>query len=427
MAKSSLYQPFFVALVSLCILFGTSTVDSKSVLRRRKIKEIPDAQKNVSQLIWEQGYSVQEHYVQTRDGFILNMQRIPDGRTGKLSLSQTSQKSPQGTQNTPQESHGKPVVFLQHGILADATNWVMDSASHSLGYILADSGFDVWLGNVRGNDYSRRNVHYQPSVEEFWDWSYQEMADIDLPVMIDYVLQTTGQSQLFYIGHSQGTLMGFTGFSDNTTLAKQIKLFIALAPVYTLKNCTALARDANDIIYPLLEKYFSNYTFEFFAGDFVRWLTEIGLCGKWTEKLCYDLMETVVGFDSPNINETRVPVYVSHFFEGTSFKDIVHFSQMMYQNRCQKFDYGEAGNMKRYNKTTPPLCHVQDMPTPTVLFYGEKDGLGDPVDAQALKSLVQNLVHSEEMKEWNHLDFLYGVDASKLLYPRIVDLLKASL
>jgi lysosomal acid lipase/cholesteryl ester hydrolase len=111
-------------------------------------------------LILDRGYPCEEHYVVTRDGFVLNLQRIPDGR-----------KKDYWTKNTlPHSSNSKPVVFLQHGILADATNWVLDYPSLSLGYILADSGFDVWLGNVRGNDYSRRNSRYGPSKEEFWDW-----------------------------------------------------------------------------------------------------------------------------------------------------------------------------------------------------------------------------------------------------------------
>ena len=88
----------------------------------------------------------------TEDGFILGMQRIPRGRGEK------------------RNSNDKQVVFLQHGILADATNWIMDSASESFAYILADNGFDVWLGNVRGNVYSRRHVKYMPNQSIFWNW-----------------------------------------------------------------------------------------------------------------------------------------------------------------------------------------------------------------------------------------------------------------
>nr|CAD7264196.1 unnamed protein product [Timema shepardi] len=36
-------------------------------------------------------------------------------------------------------------------------------------YLLADRGFDVWLGNARGNTYSRRHVRLSPKDPQFWN------------------------------------------------------------------------------------------------------------------------------------------------------------------------------------------------------------------------------------------------------------------
>lgn len=36
------------------------------------------------------------------------------------------------------------------------------------------------------------------------------MATIDVPAMVDYVLEKTGKPQVAYMGHSQGTLVFFT-------------------------------------------------------------------------------------------------------------------------------------------------------------------------------------------------------------------------
>ncbi len=58
--------------------------------------------------------------------------------------------------------------------------------------------------------------------------------------MLDYVLGTSGVEELFYVGHSQGTVMGFAGFTLNQTLAKHIKAFFALAPVTTVKHVKGL-------------------------------------------------------------------------------------------------------------------------------------------------------------------------------------------
>jgi hypothetical protein len=58
---------------------------------------------------------------------------------------------------------------------------VFNFPDQSLAFILADAGFDVWLGNWRGNTYSMQNIHYNPSDAAFWDWTWDEMAKYDLP------------------------------------------------------------------------------------------------------------------------------------------------------------------------------------------------------------------------------------------------------
>ena len=79
------------------------------------------------------------------------------------------------------------------------------------------------------------------------------MADYDLPAMINHVLQVTGQKQLFYVGHSQGTMIAFNGFADNPDLGKKVRAFFALAPVYTLNDATKIVKDAADLLYPLVK------------------------------------------------------------------------------------------------------------------------------------------------------------------------------
>ena len=83
-------------------------------------------------------------------------------------------------------------------------------------------------------------------------FSWQEMAEYDLPAMLNYALNISGQSQLFYVGHSQGTLIGFTGFSSNPELASKVKMFFALAPVFTVGYVSEIIRGAAYAMYPAL-------------------------------------------------------------------------------------------------------------------------------------------------------------------------------
>ena len=61
------------------------------------------------------------------------------------------------------------------------------------------------------------------------------MAKYDLPAMINYVVAKTGQPQIYYSGHSQGTMIVFAELSHNTELAKKFKAFYAMGPVSTVR------------------------------------------------------------------------------------------------------------------------------------------------------------------------------------------------
>uniref|UniRef100_A0A023FEE2 Putative triglyceride lipase-cholesterol esterase n=1 Tax=Amblyomma cajennense TaxID=34607 RepID=A0A023FEE2_AMBCJ len=158
----------------------------------------PDACRNVTEIIRDKGYPVDEHIVVTSDGVVLNIQRIPSGRWGH---GKSRRKGP------------KPVVFLQHGLLSSSADWVINFPNESIAYILADAGYDVWLGNVRGNTYAS-HIRYTKEDKEYWDFSFDQMIRYDLPAMLDYVLSMTKQEKLFYVGHSQGTLILFALLSE---------------------------------------------------------------------------------------------------------------------------------------------------------------------------------------------------------------------
>jgi len=95
----------------------------------------------------------------------------------------------------PKHSDGKinlkkPVAFLQHGLLSSSETFVGHGAD-SMAYKLVEAGYDVWLGNNRGNIYSRGHRE-KSATGDYFNFSFYEMGKFDLPAMLDYVLSQTG-------------------------------------------------------------------------------------------------------------------------------------------------------------------------------------------------------------------------------------------
>ena len=89
------------------------------------------------------------------------------------------------------------------------------------------------MNNNRGNRYSRNHTSLDPDVhQQFWDYSFEEMANYDLPAVFEFVIAKTGVETVTYIGHSQGTIQMFAALIGNNTFFKsKVNLAIMLAPV----------------------------------------------------------------------------------------------------------------------------------------------------------------------------------------------------
>uniref|UniRef100_A0A8C1BGI3 Lipase n=1 Tax=Cyprinus carpio carpio TaxID=630221 RepID=A0A8C1BGI3_CYPCA len=365
----------------------------------------PEVNMNISEIIRHWGYPAEEFEVVTEDGYILSINRIPHGVKN----------------NDGQEA--KPVVFLQHGLLAAGSNWVTNLPNTSLGFLLADAGFDVWIGNSRGNTWSRKHVSLDPKQKEYWQFSHDELAKKDLPAVINFITTTTGQEQIFYVGHSQGTTIAFIAFSTMLDLASKIKMFFGLAPVATVGLTKSPMSKLSVIPEFLIWDLFGRKDF-FPQNDLIKFFATEFCSRKPLSVLCGNIFFLLCGFDEKNLNMSRTPVYTTHCPAGTSVQNMVHWAQAVKSSKLMAYDYGKAGNMAHYNQSTPPLYNVRDMTVPTALWSGGQDTLADPQDVALLLTQIPKLVYHRNIKHWEHLDFIWGLDAPQEMYNKLIKMMK---
>ncbi|MCL7024169.1 hypothetical protein MKW94_000823 [Papaver nudicaule] len=359
------------------------------------------------------GYNCQEFEVKTEDGYVLSMQRIPEGRVGG-----------RGGRN-------KQPVLLQHGVLVDGMTWLLNSPEESLAFILADNGFDVWIANTRGTRFSRGHATLDSALSPYWDWSWDELVSHDLPAAFDFVFRQTGQ-QIDYVGHSMGTLVALASISqEGGKLVSKLKSAALLSPVAYLSHMTTS-------IGVLAAKAFVGELTTFFGmaefnpkgeavGSFLK-----SLCSSPGID-CYDLLTSFTGKNCC-LNASTVELFLKNEPQSTATRNMVHLAQTVRDGILSKFDFGNINlNMQHYGQAKPPVYNLSNIPSNLPLFisYGGQDALSDVKDVEILLDSLKyhdgDKLTVQFVKDFAHADFVMGVSAKEIVYDALVAFFKRQL
>ncbi|XP_050521584.1 lipase 3-like [Daktulosphaira vitifoliae] len=405
----------FIQLIFITLLLTASL--TTVTMRKTPLTNITDFfYKNTSlptpEMLRLSGYEVECHSITTADGYVLEVHRIPKSKSGKLAF-----------KNHP--------VYLHHGVLTSSADWIIAGADNSIATQLADQGYDVWLGNSRGNTYSRKHVSLNPKSKEYWNFGLEEIGIFDLPAVIDYILSTSGKEKIHYLGFSMGTTLFYIMASERPEYQLKIRSQISLAPVAYLSNIKStlkyIAPHARELKF--LAKFISNGAFmpetdtwKFLAGTMCR---EPFLQKKICAKI---LIFSVCGTDLHQFNMSLIPLIFGHSPAGTSIKLMEHYAQIIMSEGFRKFDYGPTQNMKVYNCTTPPSYKLESIKVPMSIMYGENDILADPADVLKLKERLPNIINFIKIDNpwFNHVDFLWSKGVNFYVNDRVITLFNES-
>lgn len=262
----------------------------------------------VVELIKTAEYPVEVHYVQTSDGFKLRLHRIPAGvRKLNYEISTDSDSKESNWtihQNESSVSQLEP-IFLMHGLFCAATMWVAEGSDKSLGFMLADAGYDVWMLSARATSFSATHKHLDPQSKKYWDYSWHEIGYYDIPTAIEYVLKKTNKKKVRYVGHSQGCTVFAVALTMHPDLNRKISSAYLLNPAIFLHHMSSMLKSLIANVKEIQEvaTFLKIYGIQI-KSPISRRLSEMFCKDKQsTNIVCSDMLFGIIGGDSGQLDK----------------------------------------------------------------------------------------------------------------------------
>ncbi|GBF95229.1 lipase [Raphidocelis subcapitata] len=357
-------------------------------------------------LVMGQGYPLETYPVETSDGFILRPYRIPFG-----------------VKNATKDAGPRPALLLHHGVTLASSSFVVLDPTSSIAFYLADAGFDVWLANTRGNTYSRGNRQYKDTDPGYWSFSIDELALIDLPSQIDFILGKTGQKSLTVVGHSQGCTLPLMLMSERPEYNQKINLLMMLGPVTFIHHIQA----------PFLKQQAVTKSAQLLAdagiGPFIpnEVTTQLvsGCKLPYDSQWCYDVVNFMFYGPSWFMSSYDFPRVAATWPSTVSVRNLLHWSQMWHGRRgLQMFDFGracpgssgsdpkpysETCNAAKYGQDSPPAYDLSRVTTKAVVLEAETDIMATKEDvAQLMAAWKADVRVHKVIPRAAHMDFVWA-------------------
>ncbi|XP_017859946.1 PREDICTED: lipase 3 [Drosophila arizonae] len=367
--------------------------------------------KTSAERIESHGYPAETHEVVTEDGYVLNMFRIP--------------YSPKLANGNAQ----RPAVLIQHGLFSCSDCFLLNGPDNALAYNYADAGYDVWLGNARGNIYSRNNTRLSTSHPYFWAFSWHEIGAYDLPAMIDHILATTGERAVHYVGHSQGCTTFFVMGAFRPEYNAKIKTAHMLAPPIFMGNTTTpmVVSLADYVGSPGLgAELLQNQVF-LPMNPLIQRILDTA-CSNDPYFLSYCKTLAMLWADGVgNLNVTLLPQVAETHPAGISTNQGIHFIQSYVSNEFRRYDWGPTKNKATYGTQVPPSYDITKITSQVHLYVGLADESANVKDVARLPALLPNMKELYEIPDetWGHLDFIFARQVKQVINDRVIASSKA--
>lgn len=143
-------------------------------------------------------------------------------------------------------------------------------------------------------------------------------------------------------------------------------------------------------------------------------------------QMCANMIYLMGGYGSNQLDPAQISDLLSYSPASSSIFQLAHYGQEVNTGAFGSFDFGVTQNMHRYNKPTPPEYDPTKVTSRVALHYSENDWLAAIVDVDKLSNKLQNLVGKYLVpdRKFNHMDFCWGKDAKRLVYDRVIGVMR---
>ncbi|XP_049790123.1 lipase member M-like [Schistocerca nitens] len=324
------------------------------------------------------GYRCEVHPVTTEDGYELTMHRILPAAPFRAA------------------------ILVMSGLIGCSDNFFAFGKNNSLPFMLADAGYDVFLGNQRGCAYSRRHKKWTRQEPQYWRYTLDDVALYDMPALVSLAQRLSGERRLFYVGYSAGTHSLYAFLQLRPDLRPSLRAAFLLAPA------VLFTRHHNPLIRALAS--FPDRTLREMEKNAGELMGRTRSFVQLVWQTCRD--------DSPPLLKRGCRSFTKMFFGLTANKT-------KGVRKLEGFDWGPKENIRRYGSEKPPEYQLQNITLPIASFVGRSDRYVSLEDAQLLsrKSSLNLGVFVMPPEDWDHFDYVANTQAPRLIYDRILGMM----
>jgi len=345
------------------------------------------------------GYKLEVYEVTTSDGYILSLWHlVPKTTTTK-------------------------VAYFQHG-LADTAWCFFQLDSKSIPFLLMKEGYDVWLGNSRGNNFSLKHKTKDPKKKNsgFFEFTIDDYVKYDLPATIKFIKSKTGGKKMSYIAHSQGSTIFFMLYMSNPSFVESsFDRFVSLGTVPNIAYATFKPIDLLDKIYGIL-KVLKPVQQMLNLSDKQR-LFVSNFC-KTMPFVCQGFFETGSCIKpTGRVNYKKIYNFLYYYPGGASKLSLLQWSQIHKEKKLVYYNpnYTKDKKAKAYNVNALRKWKIKALVART-----DSDTFSSYQDVTQLYNLVQDKSYMKilDIKKYGHLDVLAADSAYNDIVLPIVKFLK---